>query len=199
MSESEPRRQLRMRNHDLSQLPMPEVPSGYTLRNWQAGDEVALAGLLGEAFAPSVWTAERVLETLPWCEGIRSESIFILLGPGGDVAGTATAWDNPKWPQDGYLHYVAVSSAHRGRNLGTVVSLAALDYMRSRGRRRAVIETDDFRLAALETYFRLGFVPIADDAEMVERWRSVCRALGREEMCGPLEESVDKQSKRRKR
>jgi mycothiol synthase len=172
--------QLRMRHSDLEKLPAPEMAAGYRLRTWRWGDESALAALLSEAFSPTVWTPVRVLEILPWCKGLEPESIFVLEGPGGDVAGTASSWDHPKWPDDGYLHYVAVGAAHRGRNLGATVSLAALDFMRRRrGRRTAVLETDDQRLPALATYFRLGFEPLVEDEAVAARWQAVREALGR--------------------
>lgn len=37
--------------------------------------------------------------------------------------------------------------------------------------------TEDFRLAALKTYLKLGYIPILYSPEMPERWRAICAHL----------------------
>jgi len=43
--------------------------------------------------------------------------------------------------------------------------------MRERGCQQAILDTDDFRLLAIRTYFGLGFVPDNLEADHAERWR----------------------------
>ena len=84
------------------------------------------------------------------------------------VAGTGEAWrlrvvlvrlDPARFPGSGYLHWVGVHAAHRGRRLGYVISLAVLHRFRALGCRDAVLETDPPRLPAIRTYLRLGLRP----------------------------------------
>ncbi len=172
------RRQLTMQRPTLDGLASPAAPEGYRLRRWRDGDEVAVAELFNEAFA-GPWTPRGVLEHLPHCEGIEPQGIFVAETPAGEVAGTATAWlARPDAPQDtGYLHRVAVWQRHGGCGLGTLLSLAALRHMARADRRRALLNTDDFRLPAIAVYLKLGFLPIEDDDEMCRRWQAVRRAL----------------------
>jgi len=172
------RRQLTMQRPTLDGLASLEVPEGYRLRSWRDGDEVAVAELFSEAFA-GPWTPSSVLEHLLHCDGIEPQSIFVAETSAGELAGTATAWlARPDVPQDtGYLHRVAVWQKHGGRGLGTLVSLAALRHMARAGRRRALLNTDDFRLPAIVVYLKLGFLPIEDDQEMCSRWQAVRRTL----------------------
>jgi mycothiol synthase len=45
------------------------------------------------------------------------------------------------------------------------------------GYRRIYLLTDDFRLPAIKTYLRLGFVPFLFEEGMEQRWREVLRRL----------------------
>src|SRR5438309_1683549 len=77
----------------------------------------------------------------------------------------------------GCLHMVAVAPTYRRRGLGRCISLAALVHMRERGCRRVVLDTDDFRLAAIPTYLGLGFAPDILAADHSERWRTIFAEL----------------------
>ena len=46
------------------------------------------------------------------------------------------------------------------------------------GYRRIYLKTDDFRLAALSTYLRLGFQPFHFASDMEPRWRAIFDTLG---------------------
>jgi mycothiol synthase len=62
--------------------------------------------------------------------------------------------------------------------LGTAVCAAATARLLSAGYGRIYLQTDDWRLPALLTYLRLGYVPFLYAADMPSRWQSVCEALG---------------------
>jgi mycothiol synthase len=51
--------------------------------------------------------------------------------------------------------------------------------MRCEGRRRAELRTDDFRVAAIKTYLKLGFEPLLVAENQRRRWRDVLAAIGR--------------------
>jgi len=54
------------------------------------------------------------------------------------------------------------------------------------GCRRIYLKTDDWRLAAIKVYLKLGFEPFLFLPDMRERWEAVCERLewpfGREEV-----------------
>ena len=45
------------------------------------------------------------------------------------------------------------------------------------GFRHIHLYTEEYRLAAIKTYLKLGYVPYLYLPEMVERWRVVCEQL----------------------
>jgi mycothiol synthase len=84
----------------------------------------------------------------------------------------------PLHPLGGELGWVAVRPEHRGRRLGTAVCAAATARLLSGSYRRIYLQTDDWRLPALLTYLRLGYVPFLYAAGMLSRWQAICEALG---------------------
>jgi mycothiol synthase len=107
------------------------------------------------------------------------ERIFFIRHGNEDVA-TAAAYLVPPtlMPNCGTLHYVGTLPNHTGRRLGRLASLAALQRMREEGLARGTLLTDDFRLPAIKTYLRLGFIPMLVDENQRERWRGIFAALG---------------------
>jgi mycothiol synthase len=66
---------------------------------------------------------------------------------------------------------------HQGFGLGRQLSVAVLRRFATEGLRSAVLETQDFRLAAIATYLDLGFEPVPRDGAQERRWRTVFDAL----------------------
>ncbi|MFC5404181.1 GNAT family N-acetyltransferase [Cohnella soli] len=161
--------QLVMRRASLSDLPELLMPAGFRLRQYEPGDAPAWEALVEKAFGWKRDFQERIASRAYF----RPERVLFICN--GDVpAATACAWEEPAWEEScGYLHMVGVNPDYSGRGLGYAVSLAALRRMREDGKRQAVLETDDFRLAAIKTYFKLGFQPDAKEEAVRERWRRV--------------------------
>jgi mycothiol synthase len=67
--------------------------------------------------------------------------------------------------------------AERGGRLGEVVTRRVLAHFAAAGLDQAVLETDAFRLAAVRTYLRLGFVPEPRAPGDARRWSTVLRNL----------------------
>ena len=172
---SEP--QLFMRLPELSDLPpAPPLDSCYALRAAVPADHGALAGLLSEAFADR-WDAERVAAEFSPANGV--EATYVVVSPTGVVA-TASARRLPdRYQEAGYVHYVGARVSERGRRLGEVVTRRVLVHFADAGLDQAVLETDDFRLPAVRTYLRLGFVPEPRTPGDARRWSKVLRNLAR--------------------
>jgi len=81
-------------------------------------------------------------------------------------------------PAGGELGWVAADPGHRGKGLGGCVSAAATQRLLEAGYSDIFLRTDDFRLAAIETYLALGYVPLLFAPDMAARWAEVFRQLG---------------------
>jgi mycothiol synthase len=158
-----------MRRKSLEDLPEQELPDGLELRTFRTGDEGRWAKLMTGAIGD--WDEESTAREFLGDPSVNAEGVFFL-ATGEDYVATATDKRLPEFDA-GYLHMVAVAPSYRGRGLGRCISLAALLHMRDRGCEHAVLDTDDFRLAAIRTYLGLGFVPEMVGADHAERWRTI--------------------------
>lgn len=160
-----------MRRPTLDGLPaLPNLPPGYTLRPYRDGELDAFVSVLRQAFDDATWTPERARTAL--IEMPEVDPVLVIDWQGAPVA-TASARRRPEYPGSGYVHWVAVDPAHQGHGLGYVVTLAVLHAFAELGCRDAVLETDDPRLAAIRTYWKLGFRPESRHETHAARWAAV--------------------------
>lgn len=167
--------QLIMHRRNLEDIPPCELPQGYRIRYYRDGDEELLTPIFQQCFDPG-WNPDRILKTFLE-ETLWSPLRMCVLTCGEEVVGTATAWEDPRRPAHGQLHYLAVLPAHRGRHLGTALAARVLELLREMGYPDVWLTTDDFRLPAIRTYLSLGFEPVLRDAGHVERWEIVRHKL----------------------
>ena len=174
-----PRSQLRMvwPAHRLRNPPTVLPPLGYTLRLYRPGDEEPFYRLMALAGWPG-WDQERLR---PWQTRMLPGGWFLMVHEeSGEVVATAMALrDQGEFGRPGgELGWLACVPAHRGRGLGLVVSAAVTSRLIEEGYRHLHLYTEDWRLAAIKTYLKLGYRPFLYLPEMVERWRVVCGQLG---------------------
>lgn len=165
--------QLVMRRDNLDDLPEIALPRGYELRHYEPGDEAHWEYIVEHAFG---W--KRDFQTqMAGHFYFHPERVWFILYDGVPVA-TASAWQEPEWEADcGYLHMVGVHPGHSGKGLGLAVSVAALRRMQADGKRRAVLETDDFRIPAIKTYLKLIFKPDIRHDNHPGRWQRLYELL----------------------
>ena len=171
--------QLAMRRVGLDDLPAAAPPAGYSVRRFREGDQRAWEEIVGESFgaAAGAYTFAGSVRAKP---SYLPERVFFL-ARGEELVATATALRHGELRDlRGYLHMVAVRPGHQGRRLGYSVSLAALGQMAREGARQAILRTDDFRLAAVKTYLRLGFQPLLVHENQRRRWLVVLAEIGGE-------------------
>lgn len=166
--------QLVMLRPELQSLPPVQLPAGYSSRALRPGEEACWERIVNEAFQYKFRFADR-LSSSP----IYSPDRVLFVCDSDDIpVATATAWHQPHWGEEtGYLHMVGVLTAHGGRGLGGQVSLAALHRMTDEGRTKVVLQTDDFRLPAIRTYWKLGFQPLIEHESHAQRWHDIARKL----------------------
>ncbi len=206
--------QLSMRRPSLEGLPALNLPAGYILRSYRPGDGVHWERIIGESFD---WKDRdgRFDKDMRPDYAFRPERVLFICR-GEEPVATASAWFRPMFGKTtGYLHYVGVLPSEWGKALGREVSLACLHRMKEEGRESAVLDTDDFRIAAIKTYLGMGFIPLLKHENQRQRWRDVFENLNRpalieqyaELLAGPIFElpperkdadSVDRYEIRRK-
>jgi mycothiol synthase len=160
----------------LNAPPAVNLSPGYALRTYRPGDEprfykvMELAGWHG-------WNDEKLQ---PWIVRIPPESWFMILHEeSGQIVATAMGLHDHTeiHPCGGELGWVASDPAHAGRGLGMAVCAAVTRRLINVGYRNIHLYTEHWRLAALKTYLKLGYVPFLYMPEMEERWRTVCGQL----------------------
>jgi len=166
-----------MRWTDLRDLPpIPELPTGYAIRLLREGEDEALTDVLIASFPETPWDLEKARRGLILAPDV--EAIYVA-EYGDEFAATASArYDPVKVPGSGYVHWVGVHPDHRRKGLGKWLTVRVLEHFRDAGCRDAVLETDDFRIPAIELYLALGFVPEHDHPDHAARWQRIEEVLG---------------------
>lgn len=165
-----------MRRPGLDDLPvLPPLREGCLLRPYEPGDLAALGILLTRSF-DETWDEQHVRETLTDAPDV--DTIYVIAHAGTLVA-TASALMTETGPRSGYLHWVGADPAFRGQGLGATVSLAVLRRFRELGLRDAMLETQNFRVPAVRSYLRMGFVPESRDVGEQQRWARLLPQLVR--------------------
>jgi len=174
-----PRRQLQMLCPErlLSSPPMPHPPPGYALRCYAESDEKAYLELMAKAGFEN-WGRDMLARML---RTVLPEGFFVVVHRAtGKLVATAMATHNSSelHPYGGELGWVAGDPEHAGKGLGLAVCAAATGRFIRSGYRRIYLKTDDWRLAAIKTYLKLGYEPLLYCDGMAERWQAVCDRLG---------------------
>lgn len=158
------------------ELPAWTQPEGYEVRTYRPGDEPAFLRLAEGAGFGRMDTEDLkscLNKALPegFFVGVHQET--------GRVVATAMASHDPtdQHPFGGQLGWVAADPQHRGKGLGRAVCAAATRRFLEAGYRRIYLLTDDWRLPAIATYLKLGWVPYLFEQDMPGRWRAVCENL----------------------
>ncbi len=174
MSSSEAVRQLQMvwPPSRLRSPPAIVVPSGYALRTFQPGDEARFFEIM-RLSGWSDWNEKRLGPLLPrivsegWFLAVRAET--------DDIVATAMALRDSTdlHPSGGELGWVGSDPAHRGLGLGGAVCAAVTTRLIEAGFEDIHLYTEDFRLPALKTYLKLGYVPFLYAPDMANRWETI--------------------------
>ena len=159
-------------------VPVPDPPKGYALRTAVPDDAGAYADLFAAAypeFGPRDLFGELYAKSLP--EGFFA---VVAADTGMMVASAAAAlFPIDRYPEGASLQWLMVHPLHRGMGLGMLVSAAATDRLVEAGFPCSYLLTQDPRHAGISIYFRLGWRPSLYQADMHDRWRAVCRHIGR--------------------
>jgi mycothiol synthase len=147
---------------ELEHLPEAKPPSGYGIRTFETGDDVAFVRIKNAAFQSGngggrPWTVadfEKEYMDSPYFE--RKRVLFAVCGD--EPVGTTTAWTAMHHGREvGLIHWVAVVPEHRNKGLGWVLNVRALHRLKALGYREAILNTSETLESAVRLYHRLGF------------------------------------------
>jgi mycothiol synthase len=155
------------------------IPDGYQLRPYRDGDERPLLPL----FAREGWE----LDSAHWRDykdRALPNGLFILWhAASGIPVGTAGAIHNPRGPRyffpfGGALADLIVHPEHRGRGLGRALTALVVNRLLDAGYEHLWLGVQGFRLPAIKTYLKTGFVPFLHQTGLAERWERICAQIG---------------------
>lgn len=160
----------------LGSPPKVELPAGYSLRTFQPEDAPEYFKLMAAAGFEN-WNNE-TLEI--WLAKVLPDGFFFVVHElTGKLTASAMATHNPSdlHPCGGELGWLAGSPEHTGKGLGMAVCAAVTTRFINAGYRKIYLKTDDWRLPALKTYLKLGYLPFLFTHDMEKRWQAVCEKL----------------------
>jgi mycothiol synthase len=170
-----PYRSLFMCRPHLRDLPPVALPAGCRLRAAGPDDAAGLSAVLTAAFREE-WDVDRVRRAL--LDDASVTAVYVIEQEAGRLVATASSRLVPQqYPGSGYLHWVAADPSMSGQGLGYQVTLAVLHDFSGRGLTDSVLETDDWRLPAIATYLKCGYVPELREPGDNDRWEAVRAVL----------------------
>ncbi len=158
-------------------VPQRDTSEAYSVKPLQDGDESGHVSVMHKA-GFTKWTEEQLAK---WRRTIAlPDGIFVAVHyKSGDIVATAMASHRPNdlHPSGGELGWVAADPDHAGKGLGMDVCISALKRLLDAGYHDIYLLTDDYRLAAIKTYLKMGFVPFLCATGMESRWKTVAEKL----------------------
>ena len=177
------RPQLEMVRPNLENLPEISIPEGYDLRTYLPGDEAAWCRIM-EGNVGRNWTDEKWKEQIVQDARFDPGNLFFTTHEGEPVA-SGCAWRRQDDSEVGELHLIAALESHRGKGLGNLINAAILHRLKTLEFQSAHLLTDDFRLTAIKSYLKVGFVPEHTHGNHKKRWKDVLEQLGVTDLTPP--------------
>lgn len=154
--------------------PVPHV-ANVAVRTARQSDLPAFFSLM----AAAGWRDWGEAQLAPWLARLLPEGWVMAFDDRGLLVATSMATHDPTWtvPFCAELGWTAADPNRRGQGLGALVTAVATRRMLECGYRVVHLYTETWRLAALKTYLRLGYVPYLDGDGAEAAWRLICDAL----------------------
>lgn len=148
--------------------------SSYSIRTYQSGDEASFYDVMVQSGWQN-WNDE-VLQR--WHQRIFPDGWFMVIHkPSQKIVFSVMALQSNAYTGGGELGWLASDPTHSGQGLGTAISAAVTQRMLHEKCAIIHLSTEDFRLAAIKIYLKLGYCPVLYLPEMQERWQEICSQL----------------------
>ena len=150
----------------------PPLPEGVSIRPFVSErEEHSVYRLIEDAFGEWEGRLRRSFEDWKATGPSRPDfdpSLLLVAVEGEEVVGTAVSI---AYPEDGFLHQLAVRRDRRGRGIATALLRASFDAFRARGLTQVGLATDS-RTGALGLYQRVGMVVRTTHLHWMKRLRT---------------------------
>lgn len=160
-------KQLIMRHPDLSKVPELILPDGFEIVTHKEGYEKEWENIIESSFGYHF-----DFDFLINAGDYAPEKVLYLIKDNEFIA-TTSAVEHQDFKGEGWFRMVGVRKDAQGIGAGKKISLAALNSLKARGYKSAVLSTDDFRIPAIKLYLSVGFEPVIIDETHMERWEKV--------------------------
>ena len=164
-------KQLIMRNSDLSKVPELILPEGFQVVTHKDGFEKEWEDIIESSFETHF-----DFDFLIKAGDYAPEKVLYLVKDDKFVA-TTSAVEHEAFKGEGWFRMVGVHKNSQGMGAGKKISLAALNSLKARGYKTAVLSTDDHRIPAIKLYLSVGFEPVYIDDSHKERWEKVFEVI----------------------
>ena len=165
---------VRMTRENLDDIPNHMLPTGYSIRWYQSGDEIVWWRIQLLADEYNKVTPGPFEEEFGADAQVLSEHQCFLCDGDNNAIGTASAWfDNHDGQSLGRIHWVAITPKHQGKGLAEPLLAAVCNRLKSLGHGKAYLTTQTCRVAAINLYVKFGFVPVIDSDRSKRIWEEL--------------------------
>ena len=154
------------------------LPQGYSISNYKdESDKLAWVECCKKGLVDDDTTAEDFDRRITVDANIHPQEDVFFLDCNAEHIGTVTAFVNPE-TKLGDMHMVGIRPDFRGKGLSKYLCRITLNHLKDRDIRAIYLTTDEWRVAAVKSYLRAGFLPVQYDVGMEERWETMLETLG---------------------
>ncbi|WP_420642409.1 GNAT family N-acetyltransferase [Candidatus Leptofilum sp.] len=166
---------IEMQCPDLNKTPIHHLPTKYSIRDFQPGDERVWLAIQKLADKYNVITEALFYQEFGNQIQIIKQRQLYLLNPSKQTIGTSTAWftmsgSRPNW---GRVHWVAIVPSEQGKGLAKPLLSFTCRRLCDLGHSKAYLTTANNRIAAINLYLKFGFQPIITTKDQLEIWTSL--------------------------
>ena len=164
--------------NDFSMLPEPAFPASYALRTYVEGDDEVWLRLLSSGNFGK-WDRGR-LDRMKAGERapLPLDGVFFVTANSNPVGTACVFLYESKRGTYSEFGWLAVDPEWRGRGLGEILTRKALFFAGEQLHHHVFLKTEEFRLAAIKTYLKVGFQPEMVDSTHCGRWTKLREHLG---------------------
>ena len=155
-----------------------DIPKSYQVRSYRDGDISGWVSLLSANGELGPWDEGRAREAF---EAVAAGMQFFVLFEGHQIVACSSVNDKViEGEQVWEIGWIATHPQHQRKGLGSHATTVAVQAALTLAPRDIVLRTDDYRLPAIRTYLKLGFVPTCGHPTYGDRWNKVFVQLGDE-------------------
>jgi ribosomal protein S18 acetylase RimI-like enzyme len=173
--------ELTMYRANLRDIPVAQLPPGYSLRHYRDGDREHWASIEMSAGEFSTLEQARSKFDREFGDhlGDAEQRMLFLEADGVGPIGTTTAWWGEfRGETIGMIHWVAIKAEFHGRGLAKPLLAAALSLM-TQFHSSAHLHTQTHSWRAIGLYEKFGFLRVDETEEEHRGWAIVDECLGR--------------------